>query len=103
MNPDQEHKVHVLPLTVYFAVFITLLIFTGLTVWASMRNFGEWSTLIAVTIAVIKATIVVLYFMHLRYSDRLTWVMVIAGFVWLGILLVITLADYYSRPWMPGF
>jgi cytochrome c oxidase subunit IV len=103
MKHEPEHTTHVVPLPIYFAVFLTLLIFTGLTVWASYKDFGPLSTIIAVTIAVIKATLVVLYFMHLRYSDRLNWVVVIAGFVWLGILLGITLSDYYTRDWIPGF
>lgn len=103
MKHEQEHTTHVVPLTIYFAVFLTLLIFTGLTVWASYKDFGPLGTIIAVTIAVIKATLVILYFMHLRYSDRLTWVVVIAGFVWLAILLGITLSDYYTRDWIPGF
>lgn len=103
MNHRQEHVYHIVPIKVYLAIFAALLIFTTLTYFAALKDFSPLNTIIAVTIAVIKATLVVLYFMHLRYSDRLTWVVVIAGFAWLGILLVITLSDYYSRDWIPGF
>ena len=57
--------------------------------------------MIALGIAVIKATLVILYFMHVRYSDRLTWVVVGGGFLWLAVLLVLTLSDYFARSWLP--
>lgn len=103
MNHRQEHAYHIVPIRVYLAIFAALLIFTTLTYFAAFKDFGPLNMIIAVTIAVIKATLVILYFMHLRYSDRLTWVVVIAGFTWLGILLGITLSDYYSRDWIRGF
>jgi cytochrome c oxidase subunit 4 len=62
--------------------------------------FPGANTVVALTIAVIKATLVVLYFMHVRYSARLIWVVVVAGFFWLGILFVLTMSDYLSRPWV---
>jgi cytochrome c oxidase subunit IV len=103
MNNHEEHTGHVVPIVVYAAVFITLLVLTGLTVLAARYDLGEWSTIVAVGIAIVKATLVVLYFMHLRYSGRVTWVVVITGFFWLGIFLVLTLSDYFSRTWIPGF
>jgi cytochrome c oxidase subunit IV len=103
MNHRQEHADHIVPIRIYLAIFAALLIFTTLTYFAAFKDFGLLNTIIAVTIAVIKATLVVLYFMHLRYSDRLYWVVVIAGFAWLGILLGLTLSDYYSRDWIRGF
>jgi cytochrome c oxidase subunit 4 len=94
-----EH--HVVPVRVYITIFLALMVLTGLTVLASFRNFGEWNTIIAVTIAIIKATLVILYFMHVRYSDNVVRLSVFAGFFWLGILIALTLSDYMSRPWLP--
>jgi len=76
------------------------MILTGLTVWVAFHDLGPWNIVVALTIAVAKATLVVLYFMHVRYSDRLTWVVVIAGFFWLAILLALTMSDYFSRSWL---
>jgi len=88
-------------LKVYFAVFAALMIFTALTVWAAFEHLGIWNTPVALAIAVTKATLVVLFFMHLRYSPRLTAVVLSSSLVWLVILFVITLSDYLSRPWLP--
>ena len=99
----ETQHVHVVPKRTYFGVFFALLIGTALTVWAAFNDFGPWNTIVAVTIAVIKATLVILYFMHVRYSDWLIRIVVIAAFFWLGILLIITLSDYYARHWLPGF
>ena len=78
------------------------MVFTALTVLAAFTDldpiFPGANTVVALTIAVIKATLVVLYFMHVRYSTRLIWVIVVAGFFWLGIMFVFTLSDYLSRP-----
>jgi len=57
---------------------------------------------VALTIAVLKALLVILYFMHVRYSDSLVWVFVAAGFFWLSLLLVGILQDYISRGWVGG-
>ncbi len=89
---------HVTPLKVYIGIFLTLMVMTGITVAVAYVNLGELNKLVALGIASFKATLVVLYFMHVRYSTRLTWVIVIAGFFWLGILFALTMADYMSRP-----
>jgi cytochrome c oxidase subunit 4 len=95
-------KEHAHPtLEIYFMVFAALMVFTVLTVWASFQHLGSWNTPVALGIAVTKATLVVLFFMHVRYSPRLTALVISAGLLWLGILLVITLSDYLSRPWLP--
>jgi cytochrome c oxidase subunit 4 len=73
---------------------------TVLAAWTDLDHFFRGAnTVVALTIAVIKATLVVLYFMHVRYSTRLIWVVVVAGFFWLGILFVLTMSDYLSRDW----
>lgn len=94
----------VVPVWKYALIFITLLVFTFVTIEVSRHDFGEWNTVIALTIAVFKATLVVLYFMHLRYVERLTWIVVASGILMLGILLVLTLSDYLARGWLrlPG-
>ncbi len=88
---------HVVPVTVYLAVFAALLLGTGLTVWASYINLGMWNTPVALAIAFTKATLVAVFFMHLKYSPRLTWLAVGAALFWLFYLLAGTLSDYYSR------
>jgi cytochrome c oxidase subunit 4 len=85
----------------YFVVWIGLLVLLALTVGAAYVPLGEFNTVTAVSIAVIKAVIIALYFMHLRYSPRLTWVFAGAGFFWLLILFTFALGDYATRSWMP--
>ncbi len=88
---------HVVPKRIYFAVFATLLALTALTVWVAFHNLGPYNAVVALTIATIKGVFVILYFMHVRYSTRLTWLTILAGFFWLGILLVLTITDYVTR------
>ncbi|HEX2445331.1 MAG TPA: cytochrome C oxidase subunit IV family protein [Vicinamibacterales bacterium] len=92
---------HIVPRSVYYAVFVTLMVLTGLTVWVAYLDLGFLNVAVALGIAVTKAALVVLYFMHVRYSTRLTWVVVSSGFFWLGILIVLGLSDYLSRGWLP--
>jgi cytochrome c oxidase subunit IV len=91
---------HVIPKRIYFAIFAVLIALTFLTVFVSFKNLGDMNIVVAVGIAIVKASLVVLYFMHVRYSDRMTWVVVIAGFGFLGILFVLTLTDYLTRFWL---
>lgn len=77
-----------------------LMVGTGLTVWAAFQDFGPMNTVIALTIAMVKGTLVVLFFMHVKYSDKLTWVVAGAGFLWLLVLFSLTLSDYYARSWL---
>lgn len=91
-------ETHVLPVRVYFAVFGALLLLTGLTTWVAYHDFGRWNIYLALTIAVAKALLVVLYFMHMRYSPKLLWVFACAAVLWLLILFALTMADYDTRP-----
>jgi cytochrome c oxidase subunit 4 len=77
------------------------MVLTGLTVWVAYYDLGRWNAIVALSIAVLKATLVVLYFMHVRYSSKLTWVFVCSGFLWLLILFAFTLSDYFTRHWVP--
>jgi cytochrome c oxidase subunit IV len=90
---------HVVPVRVYLFVFAALVILTGITVEAARHDFGALNTPVALGIATTKALLVILFFMHVKYADKLTWVVVASGFVMLGFLLFITLADYMSRGW----
>jgi cytochrome c oxidase subunit IV len=90
---------HVVPLKVYVGIFLALLALTALTVWVSGHDYGAWNTPFALGIAALKATLVLLYFMHVRYSSRLIWITAAAGLLWLAILIAFTLADFASRGW----
>lgn len=89
---------------IYVAVFIALLALTALTTGVAFVDLGGVGNLsTALTIAVVKVGLVMLYFMHLRYSSRLTMLFAGAGIFWLGIMLVLTLSDYISRGWVSLF
>ena len=99
-----EHPHHVVPVKVYLAVFLALCAFTVLTVSAAGHDFGALNTPIALVIAITKATLVILYFMHVRYSPRLVTLMIGTGVLFLMLLILFTMSDYVSRPWpiVPG-
>jgi cytochrome c oxidase subunit 4 len=90
---------HVLPLKVYYAVFATLMVLTGVTVAVAYVDLGAMNAVAAIAIACFKATIVVLYFMHVKYSTRLIKLTVIAGVYWMIILMGLTMSDYLTRIW----
>jgi cytochrome c oxidase subunit 4 len=92
---------HIVSLRVYATIFLALMTGTALTVWAGLHDFpGQLNVIIALTIAVIKATLVVLYFMHVRYSARLIWVVFTSALFWLVILFALTFSDYWTRDWL---
>ena len=86
----------------YFGVFAALMVLTALTVWVSTINLGDGSIVAAIAIAVTKGLLVILFFMHVRHSKPLTQVVIFAGFLWLVILLILTLGDYLTRGWLPA-
>ena len=94
-----EHEHHVTPPGVYVVIFLTLLVFTALTVGASYIEMGVWNPVIAIAIGVVKATLVVLFFMGVKYSSKLTMLTVGAGIFTFLTLISMTLADYISRAW----
>jgi cytochrome c oxidase subunit IV len=92
---------HIVSVRVYLVIFLALLVGTALTVFAAFYDFrGQWNTVIALTIALVKATLVVLYFMHVRYSPRLVWVIVASALFWLAIMFSLTFSDYFTRSWL---
>jgi cytochrome c oxidase subunit IV len=100
---------HIVPVKVYAVIFLALLVGTALTLLAAFHDFTyhirgkdvQLNAIIALTIASIKGTLVVLYFMHVRYSSRLVWVIVTSALFWLAILFALTLSDYWTRDWLP--
>lgn len=91
---------HIVSRRIYFAIFAALVVLTVVTWSVAKLDLGKMNAVVALTIAVIKATLVVLYFMHVRYSSRLTWVFVGAGFFWLAIMVALTMGDYMTRGWL---
>jgi len=89
----------VIPPATYYTVFAALIGLTLLTVGISFVPLGEMHTAVGLTIASVKALLVVLFFMHLLYSSKANWLAIGAGLFWLGILLALTLADYLTRHW----
>lgn len=86
----------------YFLVYLTLVLLLGLAVAAAYAELGPLAAVANISLAVVKAVLVLLFFMHLRHSSYLTWVFVIAGFAWLSLLLGITWADFVARPLEAG-
>jgi cytochrome c oxidase subunit 4 len=81
-------------------VFFALIVGTVLTVWSATIDLGLWNTPIALAIAAAKGLLVILYFMHVKYSTKLTWLFVAAGFLWFLIMVLITMTDFVSRGWL---
>jgi cytochrome c oxidase subunit 4 len=94
---EHEHTEHIVAPGTYLAIITTLLILTGLTVAAAYVNLGRFNIVVALAIATVKATLVVLFFMHAKYSPKRTKLVIMAGIFWLIILLFMTLSDYASR------
>ncbi len=93
---------HVPPKGMYYAVFLALIVGTILTVVVARYDLGPFNNIVMLTVACTKALLVVLFFMHVRWSSRLTWVVASSGFVWLLIMFGLTMADYMSRGWVTG-
>jgi cytochrome c oxidase subunit IV len=91
----------IVPRQVYYTVFGALLGLTLLTIGVAFIDLGPLNAIMALTIAVGKATLVLLFFMHVRYSSHLVWVFIGAGVFWVGMLLVLTMSDYLTRGWLP--
>ncbi len=86
----------------YYLVFLALMVGTGLTVAAAFVDMGPMNNVVMLLIACVKAALVILFFMHVRWSSRLTWVIAMSGFFWLLILFGVTMSDYLTRGWVQG-
>jgi cytochrome c oxidase subunit IV len=94
---------HVVPVKTYLGIFVALLCLTALTTGAAFVDLGaELNTVVALAIAVAKALLVILFFMHVKYSSGLTKIVIVAGLFFLAILVSLTLADELTRGWTPN-
>jgi cytochrome c oxidase subunit 4 len=93
---------HVAPKSLYYAVFAALIVGTLLTYAAARVDMGALNNVVMLTIALTKALLVILFFMHVRWGTRLTWLVVASGFFWLLIMFSITMADFLTRGWIAG-
>ena len=91
---------HLVPRRIYYGVYGALLALTLLTVCMAYLDLGPMNIVAALGIAICKALLVMLFFMHLRSSSHLTWIVAGAGVIWLAHLLLFTLADYLTRSWL---
>lgn len=96
MSENHQHT-HIVPLSTYYAIFAALMVGTAITVWVAFIDLGALNTVVALAIACTKATLVVLYFMHVKYSSKLTWAVVAGSVFWLLIMLALTYNDYLTR------
>jgi cytochrome c oxidase subunit IV len=94
---ETQAVTHLVPVRIYLTIFGLLMVLTATTVAVSFIDLGPFNTLVAILIAVTKMMLVILYFMHVRYSSRLTWAVIAGGFFWLALLLLLTLGDYLTR------
>lgn len=99
-----EHAHPITPVSTYVTIFVALLVLTGLTYLVAIQDLGVLNTPVALAVALLKASLVVIYFMGVRYNTPLTKVVVVAGFFWLLIMFGLTLNDYLTRGWVgvPG-
>ncbi len=102
VETHDEH--HVVPVSVYIGVFLALIVLTVVTAWVATVDLGAFNFAVAIGIALFKASLVILYFMHVKYSDRLTKMVIGTGLFTLVLLLFITMTDIWTRTWMgvPG-
>jgi cytochrome c oxidase subunit IV len=96
---QRGHAAHVVPVSTYVLVFLALMVGTALTTGIADIDLGRWNTVVALTIAVVKMVLVVLFFMHVKYATGLTRVVILAGFFWLGIMITLSCSDELTRTW----
>jgi cytochrome c oxidase subunit 4 len=100
---EHQSEHHIVSPTIYFAIFGALMICTVLTVVAAKIDLNQYfrglNIIVALTIAVFKASLVVLFFMHGKYSPKRTQMVIVASIFWLGIMLFMTMSDYVTRLW----
>lgn len=99
MSEPVQHEHHVVGPKVYISILILLLVMTAVTTGAAFINMGVFSPVVALAIACFKAVMVILFFMHIRYSSKVMMLTVSAGFFTFLVLITMTLSDYFSRSW----
>ena len=98
MSENSFH--HIVPKSTYYLIFLALMVGTAITWWVATIDLGPMNNVIMLTIAVTKATLVVLFFMHVKYSNHLTWAVIAGGVFWLLIMLALTMNDYLTRAFL---
>ena len=98
MSENSIH--HIVPKSTYYLIFLALMVGTAITWWVATIDLGPMNNVIMLTIAVTKATLVVLFFMHVKYSNHLTWAVIAGAIFWLLIMLALTMNDYVTRAWL---
>ena len=100
VDSRQGETEHVVPVSAYIGIFLALLVLTATTTAIAFVDLGPWNTVVALGIAVVKASLVVLFFMHLKYSPLLDRTVLIGGLFWLAIMIGLTLTDFATRGWL---
>lgn len=98
----EEHSHHITPVSTYLVVFAGLMILLALTLFVGYTNFGAFDKTITLAVAIVKASLIMLFFMHLRHSSGLVWIFGLLGFFFLIIMLLISMGDYIARGTIPG-
>ena len=100
VRPDDQYHAHHSHRPLYFKIFGALMVLLVMTLFAAMVPLGDFNLIVAMTIAVAKAALIILFFMHFKDSDTLTWLVGGGTLVWFGIMITLTLTDYLSRDWI---
>jgi len=93
----ESHESHETPMSLYYAVYGILMGLLVLTVVVAYFHLGAWALPVAMSIAIVKAGLVVVYFMHMRHTGKLMWLYDAIGLTWLGVLILAVLIDVYAR------
>jgi cytochrome c oxidase subunit IV len=96
---EDHNEPHIVPVRTYIAVFLALLLGTALTTEVAKIDLGAYNTVAALVIAFAKMSLVILFFMHVKYEKGLTRLAIICAFFWLGIMITLTLSDELTRTW----
>jgi cytochrome c oxidase subunit 4 len=102
-SQSSTSHIHISPLWLNLTIFGALMVLTALTVWAAFQDFGPMDFTVAFAIALVKATLVVLFFMHVKYSSKLVMICAATGFLFLIFLFAFPFADYATRSLVPGW
>ncbi len=94
---SNAHTEHILPLKTYFGVFAALLVLTAITVWIAGFHFGPFNLIVAMAVAAIKASLVALYFMHLKYDNKVYLLIFLFSIAFLAVFIMFTMADTMTR------
>lgn len=97
MSANESHKQHIMPLRTYLAVAAALFVLTAITVIVAQFHFGEFNLIVAMAIAAVKASLVALFFMHLKYDSKIYMVIFLIAIIFLALFIILTLADTLER------